>query len=315
MPRLPLFLLAALVATPALALEEGTYHVQGDAAQGEISVTDRWLSLTLIGDNACQAVGEGAILRGADGAWGAIFETGVEPCVLVGDATGFVPVGASCAGLSTRGCEMRGRIGAIASGTQVAAADSAPGAAASEPVQVITALLEGRFNRMGRGERFAIQSLLSERGLYAGGVDGAYGPGTEAALIAQIQSLADAGEPVDGNSSSFVRDLLRGMAEEGAGLTAQAAPTSRAAPDDGLIYARAWSCGGYTFRFTPDSYKMINEYDGSVLNQGRLRPDVVGRTAYMELVGYGNLTFDGVGTRDMIMHDPSNGETWDCAAG
>ena len=40
---------------------------------------------------------------------------------------------------------------------------------------------------------------------------------------------------------------------------------------------------------------------------------VHGRTAYLELVGYGNLTFDGVGTRNMVMHDPSSGETWDCA--
>jgi peptidoglycan hydrolase-like protein with peptidoglycan-binding domain len=313
MPRLPLFLLAALVATPVLALEEGSYPVQGDAAQGEISVTERWLSLTLIGENACQAVGEGRVLRGADGAWTAVFETGAEPCVLVGDENGFVPVGASCGAFGSGACELRGQLGA-GDATQVADADPAPRVTASEPVQVITSVLRGRFNAMSASERRAVQALLAERGFYGGGIDGAYGPGTEAGLIAELQFLADEGQEVDGNSTRFVRELLEDMAEEGAELIAQAAPTPRAEPDAGLIYARAWSCGGYTFRFTPDSYRMINEYDGSVLNEGVLRPDLDGRTAYMELVGYGNLTFAGVGTRDMVMHDPTNAETWDCVA-
>lgn len=300
MPRTSLFALAALIATPVLALEEGTYPVLTESGDGEMSITDRWVSIFVTGPGACEAAGEGLILRGADGAWGAIFETGAEPCVLVGNGDGFVPVGASCADLGTGRCEMRGKIA---------------GDPVKPPVQVIKALLEGRFNRLSSAERRSVQALLAERGFYDSGVDGTYGPGTEAALIAQLQSLADEGQEVDGNSTRFVRELLEEMAEEGAELIAQAAPTPRAAPGAGLIYARAWSCGGYTFRFAPDSYEIINEYDGSVLNQGRLRPDVVGGTAYMELVGYGNLTFDGIGTRDMIMHDPSNGETWDCVAG
>jgi len=305
MPRTALFALAALIATPALALEEGTYPVLIQDGRGEISVTERWLSMSLTGPDACQAVGEGVVLRGADGAWGAIFETGAEPCVLVGDQKGFAPVGASCAALATGGCEFRGQIGSGEAPTRVTAA---------APVQVIPSLLRGRFSRMEERERIAIQSLLAERGLYSGGIDGAYGPGTEAALTAQIQSLADQGEEVDGNSARFIRELLEGMAEQGAALTAAAAPVTTAPSSAVPVYVGAWSCGGYTFEFAPERYRMINEYDGSVLNQGQLRPEVDGRTAYLELVGYGNLTFAGVGTRYMVMHDPSNAETWDCAA-
>lgn len=304
MSRLPLFLLAALVATPVLALEEGTYPVRGETASGEISVTDRWLSLTLNGENACQAVGEGRVLRGADGAWGAVFETGAEPCVLVGDETGFVPVGASCAALSARGCEMRGWIEAGAPETQVSA---------SAPVQVIPSLLRGRFSRMEEGERRAVQSLLAERGFYDGGIDGAYGPGTEAALIAQLQSMADQGQEVDGNSTRFVRELMEGMAEEGAELIAQASPPPSVS---GRNYVGTWRCRGETYVFSADRYRMINDYDGAVLYQGRLRPDLVDdEDAFLELIGYGYLSFFDVGTPDMLMHDPRIGDSWPCRRG
>lgn len=298
MSRLPHLLLAVLVASPAFALDEGTYPVRTETGSGEITVSQRLLSLTVTGQNGCEAVGEGRVLRGADGAWAAVFETGSEPCVLVGDHEGFVQVGASCSELSTRGCEFRGQMeGHVAA-----------------PVQVITALLEGRFNRMSDPDRRAVQALLEQRGFYEGGVDGAYGPGTEAAIIAQIQSMADEGQEVDGNSAFFVRDLLQGLAREGGALTAQVSPSAPVAASGAQIYDRDWSCGGYTFRFTPDSYRVINEYDGSVLKAGVLRPDIDGRIAYMGLVGYGNLTFDGIGTRNMVMHDPSNAETWDCVA-
>ena len=295
MSRFPHLLFAALVATPAFALDEGTYQVRTETGEGEITVSQRWVSLLVTGQNGCEAVGEGRVLRGADGAWAAVFETDSEPCVIVGDHEGFAPVGANCSVLGPRGCEFSGQF------EEYMAA----------PVQVITALLRGRFNRMSDPDRRAVQALLEQRGFYDGGVDGAYGPGTEEAIIAQIQSMADQGQEVDGNSTSFVRDLLQDLAREGAALTAQAAP---AAPVGSSFYDGAWSCGGYTFRFTPDSYRVINEYDGSVLKAGVLRPDIDGRIAYMGLVGYGNLTFDGIGTRNMVMHDPSNAETWDCVA-
>jgi hypothetical protein len=295
MPRFPHLLFAALLATPAFALDEGTYQVRTETGEGEITVSQRLLSLFVIGDNGCEAFGEGRVLRGAEGSWAAVFETGSEPCVLVGDHKGFVPVGSSCSALSARGCEFRGDLEGHV----------------SAPVQVITALFKGRFNRMSDRDRRAVQALLKQRGLYDGVVYGAYGPGTEAAIIAQIQSMADEGQEVDGNSAFFVSGLFEDLTREGRALMAQATP---ATPVGSPIYDRAWSCGGYTFRFTPDSYKVINEYDGSVLKAGVLRPDIDGRIAYMGLVGYGNLTFDGVGTRNMVMHDPLNAETWDCDA-
>lgn len=58
---------------------------------------------------------------------------------------------------------------------------------------------------------------------------------------------------------------------------------------------------------------MINQFDGSVLGEGRLRPDQFDdRNAYLELVGFGNLSFFDVGTADMLMHDPMIGDSWPC---
>lgn len=212
MPRSPLPLILALAAAPAFALDEGTYPVRSDGAQGEISVTERWLTLSLTGSRSCEALGEGRVLRGAEGDWAAVFETGAEPCVLVGNRKEFFQVGGSCAALGSGGCELRGQIGS--------------GARSSEPVQVITAILRGRLGDLGAAERRAVQALLAERGFYAGGVDRAYGPATEAALIAQLQAMADAGEEVDGNRAPFVRELLAGLAAEGAPLAAEVAPAA-----------------------------------------------------------------------------------------
>ena len=309
MSKAPLIALIALLATPALALEEGTYQISAGEVSGEIKVTDRWLSFLVTGPETnpelCLMSGEGAILRGTNGDWASIFETGEEPCVLYGNRASFTHLGAGCALLTSGDCEM--------SGTFTGVSPEAAG-----PVQVIRPLLSGRFGRMDPEERRAIQALLAEAGHYEGAIDGAYGPGTEAALIAHLQGMADRGEPVDGNSATFIREMIEGMAEQGRALTAapaQPAPSGEAQTASGSpVYVGSWSCGGQTYAFTADRYRMINEYDGSVIQEGALRPDAVeGRTAYLELVGYGNLTFDGVGTRNMVMHDPSSGETWDCA--
>ncbi len=303
MSRPALFALAALIATPALALEKGTYPVTTASGAGELRVTERLVSLLVTGPG-CEAAAEGRVLRGADGSWAGVIETGEEPCVLLGSGSGFAPIGASCAVIAPVGCPLEGSI----SVSDVA----------RPPVQVIRPLLEGRFNRLpSDADRRAVQALLAAEGLYQGEVDGVYGEGTETALVALIQRMADQGEEVDGNSSSFVRELITGLAKTGRALDAPAPPDAGAptsASDGSAPYVGSWSCGGQTYAFTADRYRIINEYDGSVIREGRLRPDgVVGRTAYLELVGFGNLTFDGVGTRDMVMHDPSSGETWDCA--
>lgn len=306
MSRPALFALAALLATPALALEEGTYPVTTANGAGELRVTGRLVSLLVTGPG-CEAAAEGRVLRGADGAWAGVIETGAEPCVLLGSGSGFAPIGASCAAIAPVGCPLEGSI---------SVAD-----VARPPVQVIRSLLRGRFSALDEPDRRAVQALLAEEGLYAGEVDGAYGPGTEEALIGRLQGMADRGEEVDGNSSRFIRELLAAMAGEGGPLVAAAetpAPEAReaaqAAEGGAPVFVGSWSCGGQTYAFTADRYRVLNEYDGSVIREGRLRPDgVVGRTAYLELVGFGNLTFDGVGTGEMIMHDPSSGETWDCA--
>jgi hypothetical protein len=299
---LPLALIALLAAAPALALEEGSYPVTTDGGGGEIVVTDRWLSLAMTGADDCTAIGEGPVLRGHAGAWAALFRTGDEQCVLVGEPAGFSSVGSGCAELVTGSCTISGLIDQ---------------ARASRPVSVIPPLLSGRFNRLGEGDRRAVQSRLAELGLYEGAIDGAYGAGTESALIGHLQAMADRGEPVDGNSSSFIREMITALVEGGRAQAATdqtPAPAAPAEGSEGPIFVGTWSCGGQTYALTADRYRMINEYDGSVIQEGRLRADqVAGRTAYLELVGYGNLTFDGVGTRDMVMHDPSTGETWDCA--
>jgi len=307
----PLFALLTLLATPALALEEGTYPVSSGDISGEIEVTDRWLNFFMTGPeenpDICEVMGSGPILRGTNGDWAAIFETEGAPCVMIGNRATFSHVGEGCALLTFGSCEMSGVFTGVSPD-------------AGHPVKVIQIFIEAPFSRLSLEERRAIQTLLKERNFYKGNIDGAYGPGTEAALIAHMQAMADRGEPVDGNSSSFVLELITSMAAEGIKLMPAKNPPATSAPSKGgtahQIYVGSWSCGGQTYAFTAEGYRMINEYDGSVLKEGRLRPDRVnGRTAYLELVGYGNLTFDEVGFRDMIMHDPSSGETWDCAPG
>lgn len=314
MSRPALLALLSLLAAPAAALETGTYPVTpafGTEGGGELRVLAGRVELSLSGPDGCTATGTGALLRGPSGAWAALLETAAEQCVLIGTPTGFSPLGEGCGSLVTGSCQMAGTISS-------ASVEDTP---AAEPVQVIRSLLRGRFNRLEEADRRGVQALLSERGHYAGQIDGAYGDGTETALIALLQEMADRGEPVDGNSTRFMTELMGRIAAEGRALSAPtvqpAAPV--AAPSAGSaepVYVGRWSCGGTTYAFTADRYQLINEYDRSVIREGRLRPDGVdGRTAYLELVGYGNLTFDGVGTRDMVMHDPSSGETWDCGRG
>jgi len=79
----PLFALLTLLATPALALEEGTYPVSSGDISGEIEVTDRWLNFFMTGPeenpDICEVMGSGPILRGTNGDWAAIFETEGRP--------------------------------------------------------------------------------------------------------------------------------------------------------------------------------------------------------------------------------------------
>jgi hypothetical protein len=310
MSKAPLLTLLTLLATPALALEKGTYPVSSGELSGEIEVTKGWLNFLMTGPDSdpelCQVMGFGPILRGTNGDWAAIFETEGGPCVMIGDRASFSHVGESCAQLTFGDCEMSGVF------TEV-------NPEAARPIQVIKSILGERFDRLSREDRRSVQAFLLKGGLYEGKIDGSYGPGTEAALIAHMQGMADRGEPVDGNSTTFIRELIADMAVQGRALTPAPveAPAQTATPAQAgsaaPIYVGSWSCGGQTYAFTAERYRMINEYDGSVLKEGRLRPDEVdGRTAYLELVGFGNLTFFDVGTPDMVVHDPSNGETWDC---
>lgn len=310
MPRPALLALFTLLAAPAAALETGTYPItlpDGVEGGGQIEVNSDFIEVFITGPGGCNAVGGGTLLRGPDGAWAALLNTGEtkgRQCVLVGTSTGFSPVGDGCRTLVTGSCELAGSI-------------TAP---VSQPVRVIRAILEGQFNRLDEAGRRGVQSLLAERGHYTGQVDGVYGDATEAALIALLQAMADRGETVDGNSTSFIREVMRGISAEGIALNAPAvspaAPAAPSAESAEPVYVGRWSCGGTTYAFTAESYQMINEYDRSIIREGRLRPDGVdGRTAYLELVGYGNLTFDGIGRPDMVMHDPSSGETWDCRRG
>jgi len=308
MSRPALLALFTLLAAPVAALETGTYPVtlpDGVEGEGRLEVSSSFLEVFITGPGGCNAVGGGTLLKGPDGAWAALLNTddaAGRQCVLVGTSAGFSPVGEGCATLVTGSCQLAGSI-------------SAP---APQPVRVIRAILEGQFNRLDEAGRRGVQALLAERGHYTGQIDGVYGDGTEAALIALLQEMADRGETVDGNSTSAIRGLMRGISEEGIALSPPAVKPAApaAAPAAGAadpIFVGRWSCGGDTYVFTADRYQIINEYDRSVIQEGRLRPDGVdGRTAYLELVGYGNLTFAGVGTPDMIMHDPSNSETWDC---
>jgi len=308
MSRPLLFSLLALFAAPASALELGTYPVTAGQGSGELQVFRDTLEIAITGPDGCTGAGSGPLLRGAEGAWAAVLTTGTKQCVLVGSPTGFSSVGDGCASMTTGSCQMAGTM-------------TARGSVAAEPIQVIRPLLRGRFNRMDEEDRRAVQTLLAEQGHYAGRIDGAYGDGTESALFAHLQAMADRGEPVDGNSSTFVRETMADMPEAGRALTvpAPASPTTvkpEITPSaGGPIYAGRWSCGGITYIFTADRYQMISDFDGRVLQEGRLRPDGVdGRTAYLELVGFGNLTFFGVGTSEMMMHDPVIEDSWDCVA-
>lgn len=299
MSRPALLVLAALIAAPAFALEEGTYPVTIGAGGGTLELSDGLMSLSVTGPAQCQTTYDARLLRGDEGDWAGLIG---EDCVLLGTRTGFQPVGASCGADLPAGCELRGEIA---------------GERTARPVQVIRPLLEGRFNRLPEdADRRAVQALLAEEGLYEGAIDGVYGDGTETALIARIQRMADQGEEVDGNSTSFVRELITGLAEEGRDLAAPAAPAASAAAPvtaGAAPYVGSWSCAGLLYRFTADRYRLTNEADGALIAEGRLRPDgVEAGTAYLELVGYGNRTFFGVGTGEMFVHDPTNGESYDC---
>jgi len=309
MTRFSLLALVALLATPGFALEEGTYPFRTETGGGEITVARDRVRINVTGPDECSGFGAGPLLRGEDGVWATFFSSLGQECVVLGDATSLREVGEGCREFSRHSCPFEGQL-------QFVPADSAQDQVSSSAttIRVAPAMLKWRFDRLGRSDRQAVQRRLAELDLYTSGIDGAYGPGTEAGLIDYIQGMADRGETVDPLSVTFINEVLARIATEGRAIAAPE-PSPQPTRSDGPIYVGTWSCGGYTFRFTSDKYEMINEYDGSVLNAGRLRPDGVdGRTAYLELVGYGNLTFDGIGTRNMVMHDPSNAETWDCVA-
>lgn len=293
MPRPALLVFAALVAAPAFALEEGTYPVTIGAGGGTLQLSGPFMSLSVTAPARCETTYDARLLRGEDGVWAGLIG---EDCVLLGSRKGFSQVGASCAALLPSGCELRGEI--VGDRTPI-------------PVQVIRPLLEGRFDRLPTdADRRAVQAILAEEGLYEGPIDGVYGDGTETALVARIQRMADQGQEVDGNDARFIRELITGLAEQGRAL---AAPAPTAVASGPAPYVGSWSCAGVLYRFTEDGYRLTNEEDGSLIAEGRLRPDgVEAGTAYLELVGYGNLTFFGVGTGEMFVHDPTNGESYDC---
>ena len=297
MSRTSLFILGALIAAPAFALEEGTYPVTIGSGIGELELSERLMRLQVTAPAQCEMTHEAPVLRGAEGGWAGLIG---EDCVLVGSRVGFHPVGAGCSALLPAGCALRGEI---------------VGERTAGPVQVIRPLLEGRFSRLPEADRRAVQAILAEEGLYGGAIDGVYGDGTEAALIGQLQRMADRGEPVDGNSASFLREMISGLAVAGRELVVPAAPAAQ--PASGATgpapYVGSWSCAGVLYRFTEDGYRLTEEANGALIAEGRLRPDGVdGGIAYLELVGYGNLTFFGVGTGEMFVHDPRNAESYDC---
>lgn len=296
--RHALLVLAALIAPPAFALEDGTYPVTIGTGGGTLELAERFMRLSVTGPARCEMIYEVPLLRGVDGVWAGVIG---EDCVLLGSRKEFGQVGASCAALLPAGCALRGEI---------------DGERTARPVQVIRPLLEGRFDRLSDADRRAVQAVLAEQGLYQGPIDGVYGDGTETALIARIQRMADQGQEVDGNDAGFLRELITGLAEEGRALAAPATPateTPAIVASGAPPYVGSWSCAGTLYRFTQDGYRLTDEADGSLIAEGRLRPDgFEAGTAYLELVGYGNLTFFGVGTREMFVHDPTNGESYDC---
>jgi hypothetical protein len=298
MPRPALLVLAALIAAPAFALEEGTYPVTIGAGVGELELSERLLSLRVTSPASCEMSHRARLLRGPEGDWAGLIG---EDCVLIGTRTDFQQIGAGCAAVIPPECELRGDI---------------TGDRTAKPVSVTPALLEWQFTRLPASDRRSIQRLLAREGHYKGSIDGAYGPGTEKALISRLQRMADQGEGVGGNDAFFIRDLIAELAASGRGL-AEPKRSETADPIVGAsgepLYVGAWSCAGVVYRFTADGYRMTDEADGTLIAEGRLRPDgVEAGTAYLELVGYGNRTFFGVGTGEMFVHDPTNGESYDC---
>ena len=297
MPRLALLVSAALIAAPAFALEEGAYPVTMGAGGGTLTLADQLMSLSVTGPARCEMTYEARLLRGGEGVWAGLIG---EDCVLLGSRKDFHQVGAGCVALLPVSCELRGEI---------------VGERAARPVQVIRPILEGAFRRLSDAERRALQAILAQEGLYQGRIDGVYGAGTETALVGRLQRMADQGEKVDGNSTTFVRELIVRLAADGRALVGPA-PAARSAGPGGAgpaPYVGSWSCAGVVYRFTADGYRLTDEADGTLIAEGLLRPDGVERgTAYLELVGYGNLTFFGVGTGEMFVHDPKNGESYDC---
>lgn len=148
------------------------------------------------------------------------------------------PVGPSCRLVSPRGCPLAGEIGGAPSQT-------------AGPIQVIRPIIQGRFRNLDEGGRLALQALLAAEGLYAGTVDGIYGSATEDAVVAYMQRMVDHGEAVDGNSTTFIRELMSRLAEEGRPLLATAAQSGAAS----MILNASWFCRGETYVFTQNTYR------------------------------------------------------------
>ena len=310
MTRFSLLALIALLATPGFALEEGTYPFRTETGGGEITVARDRVRINVTGPDECSGFGAGPLLRGEDGVWAAFFSSLGQECVVLGDATSLREVGEGCREFSRHSCPFEGQL-------QFVPADSAQDQVSSlaTTIRVAPAMLKWRFDRLGRSDRQAVQRRLAELDLYTSGIDGAYGPGTEAGLIGYIQGMADRGETVDPLSVTFINEVLARIATEGRAITAPE-PSPQPTRSDGPIYVGTWNCSGFTVQFSEDQYRFIDVRDGSVEQEGRLRPDLVdGNDAYLELIGHGNLAFFGVGTPEMIVHNPVNAETWDCRPG
>lgn len=300
MSRTALIALIALIAAPALALEEGTYPVSSAQGDGSLVIEAGRVEIRLSGPDACSASGAGALLRGAGGAWAALLGPSPAQCVLIGDAAGFRPLGEGCAELATGSCQLAGSIGSPEPSEVTPA----------RPVRVAASMLEWRFDRLSREDRRSAQRRLTELGLYPGGADGAYGPGTEAGLIGYLQGMADRGEPVDSLSVTFIEEVLARIVLEGRAVTAAASPARQGGAP---IYVGRWACSGTIYQFSADSYRMIDQTNGALIAEGPIPAgahDGVGM--YLTVPGVGNVTFYKPGTPDMFVHDPVSAESWDC---
>ena len=163
--RLPLAILIAS-AVPAFAQElpRGTYALQIDGGVGRAAVIDR-LARISIGGSGCAGGIRGVLASEAPDAWEINLDTDAGLCTvaITRQGSGYAVGETNCWQLHGAACSFSGSM------TQTGGSSDA------------SAMREA-FESFGPGERMAIQDVLSQLGLYAGRVDGAYGPATAAAL-------------------------------------------------------------------------------------------------------------------------------------